>query len=334
LTRLRRSSPAALPVATAFVLAALAWPLRDAYAQGGLAKEGALFLLLPVGARSVGMGEAVVAGEPGSEGIWANPASLARLSMRELALNHSSSLTGKLDAFVFVLPEGRAGVFSAAAYYLDYGAQDNTDQFGNVIGSSGPKNLIFAASYGATFGSHVRAGLTAKFMQDRLDCSGDCTNVASHSVGGFAYDLGVQVSADSAGRLNLGAAVRNLGQPLQINDVAQADPLPSRVHLGAQYLLPSVERAVKGAELRVSAEVLSTLGLDQASWRAGGEFAYLKQFFLRAGFQYGNGNDPTGASIGVGYQSRTLSIDFARITGGISADQGQPPTYVTIRFRF
>jgi hypothetical protein len=332
--RLRRSNTAALFVAAAFALAALAWPYHAVRAQGGLAKEGALFLLLPVGARSVGMGEAVVAGEPGSEGIWANPASLARLSMRELALNHSSSLTGKLDAFVFVLPRGRAGVFSVGAYYLDYGAQDNTDQFGNVIGSSGPKNLIFAGSYAATFGPRLRAGLTAKFLQDRLDCSGDCTNVASHSVGGFAYDLGLQFAADSAGRLSFGAAVRNLGQALQINDVAQADPLPSRVHVGAQYLLPRIERSVKGAELRLSGEVYSTLAFDQASWRAGGEFVYLKQFFLRAGFQYGTGNDPTGASIGLGYQSRSISIDFARITGGISADQGQPPTYVTIRFRF
>ena len=44
-----------------------------AHAQTGLATEGALFLLLPVGARSVGMGQAVVADRPGTEARVVEP---------------------------------------------------------------------------------------------------------------------------------------------------------------------------------------------------------------------------------------------------------------------
>ena len=48
-----------------------------ARAQEVSGSEGALFLLLPTGAQAVGMGQAMVAAKPGSEGIWWNPASIA-----------------------------------------------------------------------------------------------------------------------------------------------------------------------------------------------------------------------------------------------------------------
>ena len=322
-------------VATACALAALAGPAIPTVmrGQGGLAREGALFLLIPVGARSVGLGQAVVAGEPGSEGLWGNPASLARLKKRELAISHSTSLTGNLDALVFVLPEGRAGVVSLGAYILNYGQQPNTDLFGTVIGASYPKNILVAASYAATFGPRVRAGLTYKFIQDRQECSGDCTAIQSHVASTHAFDVGVQVAAEDAGRLTFGAALRSLGLALQINDVEQADPLPARLHIGTQYVVPNVEKAVDGGELRLSAEVVSRIAFDQSSLRAGAEFAYKKQFYARVGFASGN-DSAAGISIGLGVDRGGIAIDFARSTGGISSDAGIPPTYVTLRFRF
>jgi hypothetical protein len=328
------SDMAVRAVATACVLVALVATSRAA-AQSDVAKEGALFLLIPVGARSVGLGQAVVAGEPGSEGIWENPASLARLTRTELAINHSTSIIGQLDAFVLVVPRGPAGVFSIGAYLLDYGRQPNTDSFGTVIGASYPKDVIYAASYAVTFGSHLRAGLTYKFLQDRQDCSGDCTGILSNVASTSAYDLGVQATIDKAKRLTVGAAVRSIGLALQINDVDQADPLPTRIHLGAQYLVPSVERIVAGGELSVSAEFVTRPALDAQSWRGGVEFAYLKQLYVRAGLASGTVSDPAaGISIGFGLQRGGLSLDFARSTGGVSADAGQPPTFVTLRFRF
>src|SRR5688572_6430144 len=67
-------------------------------AQGGPAQEGALFLLLPIGARTVGTGQAAVASRPGSEAAWWNPSALARLEKREVALHHGQSIFGTSDA--------------------------------------------------------------------------------------------------------------------------------------------------------------------------------------------------------------------------------------------
>src|SRR3982074_3874991 len=66
--------------------------------------ERALFLLLPTGAQAVGMGQAMVAEKPGSEGIWWNPASIADQDKKELAIHHSKTIAGVADALTFVLP--------------------------------------------------------------------------------------------------------------------------------------------------------------------------------------------------------------------------------------
>ena len=302
-------------------------------AQSGVGNEGALFLLVPVGARSVALGQAVAASEPGSEGIWENPASMARLTRRELALNHSTSIAATLDALVFVLPRGKIGVISAAAYLLDYGAQDITDITGNVIGQSIPRSVILAASYAATFGKRVRAGVSYKFLQERQDCSGDCTSAQTHVPSTSAFDVGVQATVDDSARITIGAYVRNLGFPLQINDVEQADPLPARLHLGAQYLFPAGGHLGPDASALVSAEFVTNPQLDRKIVRIGSELSYRQQLFVRVGYASGN-DQASGISIGFGLQRGGIALDFARTTGGVSSDAGKPPTFVSLRFRF
>ena len=80
---------------------------------------------------------------------------------------------------------------------------------------------ILAASYAATFGSRVRAGVTYKFLQDRQDCSGDCTGAPTHVPSTSAFDFGVQAALDDSSRITFGAYARNIGFRLQINDVEQ-----------------------------------------------------------------------------------------------------------------
>lgn len=315
---------------TASALAVLAAAPRELAAQR-LSKDGALFLILPIGARSVGTGLAVVASEPGSEGVWGNPASLARVAKTEIAINHSSTFIGDANALVLVLPRGRAGVLAVAGFLLSYPPSDATDRVGNKIGVLYPRDAVLAATYAATFGSRIRAGLTYKYAQHTEGCSGACLQEPAASSTGL--DVGVQAVADHAARWTVGAGLRNLGFRLQFRDAPQKDPLPTRLHLGAQYLVAAVERLVSDGEARVSGELVSLPSFGQRSVRVGGEFIYRKQFFLRAG--YASGNDAAaGASIGFGVQRGGISLDFARTAGGVSSDVGSPPTYVTLRFRF
>src|SRR5687768_18182189 len=94
-----------------FSFALTALLAAGARGQGATGSEGALFLLLPTGAQAVGMGQAMVAAKPGSEGIWWNPASIAGGDKRELAIHHSKTVAGAGDALTFVSREiGRAHV--------------------------------------------------------------------------------------------------------------------------------------------------------------------------------------------------------------------------------
>ena len=315
----------------AFAVALCAAPAASR-AQGGLTAEGALFLLVPVGARAVGLGQAVVASDVGSESIWANPAGLARLTKNELSINHSQTVVATGDALNIVVPTGKAGVIAAAAYLMDYGQQQATDQFG-ATGTIYPRSYVIAVSYAAAIGSRVSAGVTYKFIQERVDCSGTCGNIPAFSASTNALDLGVQAIVDKDRRLTVGLDIRDAGLKLQVNDAPQSDPLPTRIHLGAQYLVPGIEKSIPDGELRVSAEIVENSSLGATAFRAGGELAFKKLFFLRLGVAGGSG-DGASAAIGLGVKRGGISMDFARGFGGFSSDAGKPPTYLTLRFQF
>ena len=320
---------AALALSVALLLAGA----PSALAQEGLSKEGALFLLVPIGARAVGMGQAVVASNIGSEGFWWNPASVARLTMPEFSINASKSVIADGYAVTLVRPTGVLGVLSVGAYIYDYGEQIATDFSTGEVGRLNPRSIVLATSYAAAFGSRVSLGLTYKFVQQRLDCSGQCGNIATFNASTSAVDIGMQAVIDRAKNLTVGVTLRNFGPRLQVNDNPQADPLPSRVVVGAQYVIPNFAKQVPDGDLRLMAELVDRASLDQPSLRLGGEFGYRKQIYLRGGYITGSG-DASGASVGLGIKRGGVAMDFARGFGDTSTDSGNPPTFLTLRFLF
>src|SRR5215216_2404990 len=210
---------------------------RQSEAQGRLAKEGAAFLLIPIGARALGMGQAVVADQQGSEAVWWNPSGLARSEKREVAIHHYQSIVGRGDAISLLVPSSLLGVLSASVYILDYGTQEFRDPSGSGATASSitPRNLVYAATYATPVGSRINAGVTFKIVQLRVDCAGICPELAQLSASSSAVDAGVQYDASSILPASIGVAVRNLGPRLQVNDREQADPLPTRIQIGALY---------------------------------------------------------------------------------------------------
>ncbi|MBM3908781.1 MAG: PorV/PorQ family protein [Gemmatimonadetes bacterium] len=325
-----RSSAGALRNAAAVVglaMAASAWPLG---AQGGLSTEGALFLLVPVGARTVGMGQATVASEAGTESLWGNPAGIARATKREAALHYSRTVVANGSVIGLVYPAGQAGVLAFGAQLHDYGAQEFTDQVGTV-GQLLPRSVVVAATYAATLGRSLRAGVTYKLVQSRLDCTGPCGTISTFNASTNGFDAGLQHQSRRADSLVIGVGVRQAGLKLQVNDEAQSDPLPTRLLVGVGGRVPRVAAGLPGAELRWTAEVVNRTSLDDPAVRLGGELELQRQVFLRAGYASGTG-DASGPAIGLGFVRGALRIDFARVFGGFSSDAGQPPTFLSLRF--
>src|SRR2546425_1743773 len=226
--------------------------------------SGALFLVFPVGARAVGMGQTAAALDGRGEAAFWNPAGLATLEKNEFGLQTATLVAGNTDALTAYFPSHRVGVLGGAIYLVDYGDLDRTDASGNTIGRIAPRNLEFVASYATGIVGAFSLGVNYKLVQFVVDCSGDCTNLPSASGTTHAVDVGGQVAAGPEGAFRFGVAVRNLGFKLQVNNRDQADALPARLIVGALYriVLPAGRGDGPGErfDLKVAADVDSPWG--------------------------------------------------------------------------
>ncbi len=296
--------------------------------------DGALFLLLPVGAETVGLGQAAVSLRLGSESIWSNPAGIARQSVREAAIHHSETIAARGDVITIVLPHRPAGTFAVSFNLLDFGNQQITDPGGTPVGLVLPRNILIAGTYAGSIGKYLSLGATYKRLQYRVDCSGQCANVSTFSASSSAIDLGAQydLPGDSS-TLRFGAAVRNIGTRLRVNENEQADALPTRIELGASYGLSFIKKYVSDIEVRVSGDGIATKSLDHPSARFGSDLIYQNTVHLRGGYLI-NDADGSKAAVGFGLGTGRLTFDIARTFGGLSEDAGKTPAYVSLRFTF
>ena len=305
-----------------------------AVAQAPTGSEGSLFLLLPTGAQAVGMGQAMVAGKPGSEGIWWNPASIAEQDKRELAIHHSKTVAGVGDALSFVLPTRAYGTAAISLNILNIGEQQVTDEFGDVVGVILPRDVVLAGTYAANVTKRFSTGLNYKVVQLRVDCSGQCSSVGPEVKSSRAVDLGAQYDVLVGAPLTFGAAVRNLGGRLNSRETNQRDPLPTQVEVGAMYRLKFIDHYVKDTELRASASYINSRSFGGKSVRVGTDVMYQGKVHLRAGYVGHDRRGNASASVGFGLQSGAFVFDIARTFGGLPAEGGQMPVYVSLRYLF
>jgi hypothetical protein len=309
----------------------------DVRAQNSLAQEGALFLLLPVGARSVGLGQAVVADRPGSEGVWWNPAAIGASTKREAAIHHSQSVAGVGDAVTILVPSSLLGVLALSVNIFDYGEQQsNPDPTVPVEGGTIiPRSFVYAATYATSLGSYVTAGLTYKLIQFRIDCTGPCPDI-SFSATTSALDLGAQFLISKSVPLVIGVAARNLvGLKLQVNDSDQSDEIPRRLQLGIQYRVDLPQRLAPETAIRLAVDLADEVRVGDPAPRFGADIAYRDRFHFRAGYAFeASQAEAGGPSIGLGVTAGNLVFDVARVLSGLSADAGKAPTYLSLRFLF
>jgi Type IX secretion system protein PorV len=305
-----------------------------ARAQSTTGSEGALFLLLPTGAQTVGMGQAMVAGKPGSEGIWWNPASVAGQDKRELAIHHSKTIAGVGDAFSYVQPLHSYGTAALSFSILDLGEQQVTDPFGQVIGLILPRDVVLAGTYAAQLTKRLDAGFNYKIIQLRVDCSGQCATVGNAVESSRAVDFGLQYRVQAGAPLTFGAALRNLGGRLNSTQTNQRDPLPTQLEIGAMYRLKFLDRYVKDTELRASGSYVNTRSFGGKSVRFGTDVLYEGKVHLRAGYVGHDRRADATASLGIGLQSGSFAFDIARTFGGIPTDNGQAPVWISLRYLF
>jgi len=303
--------------------------------EAAQAQSGALFLVVPFGARAVGLGEAVSADTAlGAEGIWWNAAALARVKSKEVAFHHSQTFLANSEMLTLVFPSRVIGTVAIAGYFVDYGDVQATDPNNNPTGVVSNRSYLLSASYASPIGSRASLGLTYKFFTQRFnDCSGFCNGLAVAVGSSSALDVGVQYALPTAFPVSLGMSVRNVGPKLQVKDQPQADPLPRTIQVGVSSRLPFAALTAAGATLDVSADMMSAPSPSGTSAGVGASLGYREEYFLRGGYKRQEG-DAGGPSLGFGFQRGSFGFDFSRRFDRNSGQVGETPTYVTIRARF
>lgn len=301
-------------------------------AQSTIGEEGAIQFLLPIGARSLGMGQAVAATATGTDALWWNPALVAR-GPREAAFHFSKILTIETDAGgAVVIPVQRVGAFALSLRYLNEGEQEATDRVtGEVTGVFSTTTAVIGATFATTFSRRFAAGLTYKLLRLDFHCTGVCDRPA-HAPQTIALDLGAQYIAASDSLVTFGLAFRNAGPRLQVNDSPQADPLPVRADFGVAYA-PKFAQLPKEARVRVAADVVARVSGGYApGYRFGAELSWIERYQARGGYVV-EGPTGSGATFGLGLSSGKLQIDLARMLIS-SGSEGGSPSYLSLRYLF
>jgi hypothetical protein len=318
------------------LLVASAFP-RSARAQSGNGAQGGLEFLLPIGARTVGMGQAGTALALGSDALWWNPALIAR-GPREASMQVTQTLATQSGAdlgvsVIYGVP--RVGAVGLSVRYLNYGDQDATDSAQQVTGKFAQTGTIVAATFAAPFGDRFALGLTAKLLRIGFPCTGDCTNTigVTNSPQTGALDLGAQYLVTDDSIFTVGAAVRNVGFKLQVNDTPQADALPGRLYLGFAAA-PKFAQLPKDVRMRAAVDVVWRLSdAGTPGLNLGGELSFMERYQLRGGYVV-NGPTGSGLTFGAGITTGKLHIDFARMLNDVSQQSGVTPTYIALRYLY
>ncbi|MSR07866.1 MAG: PorV/PorQ family protein [Gemmatimonadetes bacterium] len=293
---------------------------------------GAAFLLVPVGARASGLGRAGVADGGSSESAFWNPAGLASLDTSEIAVHRATTFASDNTVLSGYVASRTLGTVGVAAYLVDYGSQEVVPGGGRTAaGSISPRNVELLASYATDLFGAFAVGLNYKLIQFRQDCSGDCTPFRTIVGTTHGIDLGVQYGFGESDALRIGIALLHAGFDLQVNNRSQADPLPTRLQLGAVYRvrLPTSPEAGAPLDARLLVDLQEPWGsYGNPDARVGIELAYGQLIKIRSGYAFLNA-ESAGPSLGVGLRFGRLALDFARVFFEESSLEN--PVYLTIR---
>lgn len=298
----------------------LTMPTALAVELGASSGECCLMLLYPIGARRASMSEAVTS-VSSADAVFYNPAGLADLGDSHFVLHHVASTAQQVDAFTLLFSPGNLATFGVSYELVDFGDQDVTTGPGIPIGRITFREHILIASFATTVAVGISAGLNYKYFNRRIGCSGQC-GTPNLSAVTHGLDFGVQYRPIWLGSAQIGASLLNVGFPLQVVNSEQADPMPTRLRLGASY---DVMRHIDPA----GSYRLWLLVDAEGAWEEptpptpaiAFELSAGDVVFLRGGYGGGEGVS-SGPAVGVGVVYSSFNVAVAkRVSAGGLGDQ-------------
>jgi hypothetical protein len=295
--------------------------------------EGAIFLLLPVGAQGVALGRAMTWVD-GVESVWWNPAGLAGLTRSQLVVVRGDHAVGTATAATLLYAREGRGSVAASYYLLDAGEFDQTDDFGNYTGKLTVRNHLGIVSAATHLTDRVEAGINFKIVRFQFTCRGICNDDGTTATT-YAVDLGTQI--EPVTNLRVGALVAHLGPRLQVRNAEQADPLPARVRMAAAYDVVSALLRRESLQGWIALEMedrLRSFGATSVylgtELRAGRTDA----LSLRAGHAWSQVAQEDGTRVGLGLRYQRFDLAIAKSLAVSTITGETEPVHVTFSIGF
>ena len=307
----------------------------DVGAAGAQESECCTPMLLPIGARTVALGQALTAGG-GREAMFFNPAGLIDVDDDEFVIHRSTLTEAEVSTFSLFIHSRLAGVFSLTYRLIDFGDSDAIPPGSTVpTGTLTTIDQLLIASFATRIAIGWSAGVSYKLYDLRNTCSGVCGEGATFSGTTHLLDAGLHFLPKRLPQLRLGASLMHAGLALQINNAAQADPTPARLRIGAAY--EAGHHFMKDSTTLVWAYADVVQPVRNGGTPAinlGAELVLNETLFLRAGHsssQYNVASGGTGLGVGLKYQRFTLGVAKTFTTSELQ--QGDP-VHVSFGVRF
>lgn len=341
LRQIGRPMPARLAVSALLLLVVSALPGASARAQAnGDSDGGVIGLALPVGARAIGQGRAVVAARAELQAMPYNPATVDGLERGALTFSrHQGADEAGFDGnYLAGAVVSRWGTFAAQVMLQDYGEIPLTDTSPEIVGTA----EITDWSAGITWAHHWRDrlsyGVTAKFYRSDLGVTtGD----------GTAFDVGlVYLPRPGSVPISFGVSLRNLGGDFTYDALegstaeVDGDNLPGRVRVGVSATPQRFFGLPPEYRVELAFDIESDLReLSNSSQHGGAVLTVHDLLVLRGGVllldnpyvDAGDADRSTGGSFGIGIRYEGFEADVAR---EISVSELGDETHFAVSYRF
>jgi len=285
-------------------------------------------LLLPIGARSISMGNSAIASTQGVEAIHWNPAGIAASTNSEVMFSNTAYIADiKQNYLGATLASTGLGTFGFHIQSLDFGDIEETtvDEPDGTGRTYSPTFFVVGLTYSRFLTDRIIAGVTGKYISEEIMQTGGTA---------MAIDFGVQYIFNE--NFRFGVAMKNVGTKLQYDGrnlerqaripgagpnaengyfraIAQDSEIPSVFGFGLSYKYDLSEAA------NVRANAAFSNNNDYYDEILGGlEFGYNDMVFLRAGYNTVTDLDAesiygfsAGAGIKYGIGDFNLYIDYA-----------------------
>jgi len=345
-TSRRGQIPTPMPTRLAFsalcLLTLVALPGVSARAQTNADESdgGLVGLVLPVGARAIGQGRAVVASRAELQAMPYNPATVDGLEHGALTFSRiegadDAGFSGNYVAGAVVSPWG---TFAAQLVYQDYGEIALTETSPDEIGTVEISDWAAGITWANHWRDRLSYGATAKWYSSDLGVT---------TGGGAAFDVGlVYLPRPGSVPMAFGLSLRNLGADFSYDETGDtpgdggSDNLPSRIRVGVEAAPERFFGLPPEYRVSLSFDIESDLReLSNSSQHGGVSLTAYDVLVLRGGIvlldnpyvDSGDADRSTGGAFGIGIRYDRFEADIAR---EMSVSELGDETHFAVGIRF